>query len=276
MAKTPDRPQYPTMDDTPWITRNRDLNVYAYDLYNDALANLNRYDNNALQSVADAYTQAQWNDLNRGYQQAVNQNIARQQNRLGTTGSTSGLYTTDDINRQYNDLASRVAAQTASQYQNLINNEFNRRLGTAQLYGNTFNTSGKVTQDQDLMNYQIGLRNMENKWYDDVQDSNWLGNTLSGIVSGAATGLATGGPVGGIVGGVLGGAGGALGGGQNQSMQSITSSMNNLYNNTNNAYPTTYGNYYGTTNNLSNYGLSQNALTNNIGNISFDDWRQGW
>lgn len=270
MAKTVDQPMYDLMEDTPWITRNRELNTYSYGLLNDAIANLYNYDQNAMQSVADAYTAAQWNDLNRGYNQAVNQNIARQYNRLGTLGSTSGLYTTEGLQQQYNDLASRVAAQTASQYNNLVNQELNRRLTGLNTYNTLFNNSGQITQQNDLMNYQTAQTNKDRQWQNDVQRKNWLSNAIGNTIGGAIQGFASSGsPWGALAGGVIGGVQGFSGTGQDGNIGQTVQALNNTFAKQTTPTPTNVNTFSGVTGNYGNWGLNTNQLSDTMGNSSF-------
>lgn len=271
MAKTVDQPMYDLMEDTPWITRNRELNAYSYGLLNDAIANLYNYDKNAMQSVADAYTAAQWNDLNRGYNQAVNQNLARQYNRLGTLGSTSGLYTTEGLQQQYNDLASRVAAQTASQYNNLVNQELNRRLTGLNAYNTLFNNSGQITQQNDLMNYQTAQTNKDRQWQNDVQRKNWLSNAIGNTIGGAIEGFAASkNPWGALAGGVIGGVQGFSGTGQNaNNIGQTVNALNNTFAQRTTPTPTNVNTFSGVTGNYGNWGLNTNQLSDTMSNNSF-------
>ena len=256
MSKTVERPMYEELADTPWITRNRELNDYSYNNMLNALDNLNRFtdrDLNQYQTVADQYTQSMWNDLNRGYQQAVNNNIAREQNRLGTTGASSGLYNTNTLQNNYNDQAARLASQTASQYQNLINNEYNRRLSNTNLYNSLFNTSGNITQSNDIANWQIRNTNKDRQWLNDVDKNNntgwnWFANVNKGALEGFSEGMKTGNPWVGL-GGAIAGSVGASGTNQNTGNSSLFSNIcslvNQIYNwwNTRNVNGTDYNSY---------------------------------
>ena len=232
MSKTVERPMYEELADTPWITRNRELNESSYNNLLNSLDNLNRFtdrDLNQYQTVADQYTQSMWNDLNRGYQQAVNNNIAREQNRLGTTGASSSLYNTNTLQNNYNDQAARLASQTAAQYQNLINNEYNRRLSNTNLYNSLFNTSGNTTQSNDIANWQIRNTNKDRQWLNDVDKNNntgwnWFANVNKGALEGFSEGMKTGNIWGGIAGGIAGGIGNS---GTNQNTGNSSANSNN-------------------------------------------------
>lgn len=199
------------MADTPYIQRNRDLNAFSYENLNNALNNYNNFTDaqkNQYQTVADQYTQSQWNDLNRNYVKQSNQLAARNQNRLGAQGATSNLYNNETLQRNYNDLASRVASQTASQYQNLVQQELANRYNTAALYSNLFQGTGNTTQAQDLANYEVAQKNKYNKWVADVQSQrswiDYLTNSMKGSLQGSSA-FSSLGPIGAIAGGIGGG-----------------------------------------------------------------------
>ena len=274
MAKTVARPMYEEFADTPYITHSRDMEGTAYDYLNNALENLNRFNEQQYQAVADAYTQAQWNDLNRGYQQAVNANAARERNRLGTYGASSSLYNTENLQRNYNDMASRIAAQTAAQYQNLINNEYNRRLQNLNTYNNLWTDSGNRTYQHDYGNWQIRNINKDRQWLNEVDKNNntgWnaIANVGKGIVQGISSGSSLG-PYGAIAGGILGGIGGtATNQGDNtgsnifsqvgNTIQDGYNALRNWYN-TRNVNGTDYTNYQNNQNWLANSGIGNTNL----------------
>lgn len=284
--KTPSRPQYEQLADTPWITRNRELNTNSYANLNTALndfQNFNVNNNDYYQSIADAYTNAQWNDLNRAYTQRANQLAARERQRLGTSGSSSSAYNTDSLNRNYDYLASQVAANTANQYNNLVNQAYNRGLANIKLYNTLFNNSGTETQRVDENNWKIRLQNQQNKWLDEVEGGGGfdVGGALSGAASGASAGSAFG-PWGAVAGAVTGGVSGGFGG-SNQSSSTLGGIGGGFLNSLSNSSKTSRaGNSIGSsvgTNLANNYfnsgsGLSQSHLQDNVGNFDFigDIW----
>lgn len=216
-------PKYEQLADTQYITGLReDLPTYR-DQYNYMLGQLDVTSpevQQAFQDKANEYTQAQWNDFNRNAltnYKAMNQ---ANRNRFGNLGSSGAMYGADTYNRQLNDLATRIAGQTAGQYENLMNNYYNQKYGTAQMYNQAYGNTGNVLQNNDISNWQIRNRNIEAKYAADVQNANrggWnFGNMLSGAASGAAAGSA-GGWVGALAGGVLGGVSGGLSGYSNAS-----------------------------------------------------------
>lgn len=279
--KTPSRPQYEQLADTPWITRNRELNTNSYANLNTALddfQNFNINNNDYYQSIADAYTNAQWNDLNRAYTQRANELAARERQRLGTSGASSSAYNTDSLNRNYDYLASQVAANTANQYNNLVNQAYSRGLSNINLYNSLFNSSGDETQRVDENNWKIRLQNQQNKWLDEVDDAGSgfdIGGALSGAVSGASAGSAFG-PWGAVTGAVIGGATGGFGG-SNQSSSTLGGQAGSFLNSLNSgstsniSSPNTYQTFSGIGNTNTGWGLSTSNLTNNLSNSNFED-----
>lgn len=278
--KTPSRPQYEQLADTPWITRNRELNTNSYANLNTALndfQNFNINNNDYYQSIADAYTNAQWNDLNRAYTQRANQLAARERQRLGTSGASSSAYNTDSLNRNYDYLASQVAANTANQYNNLVNQAYSRGLSNINLYNSLFNSSGDETQRVDENNWKIRLQNQQNKWLDEVEGGGGfdVGGALSGAASGASAGSAFG-PWGAVAGAVIGGVSGGFGG-SNQSSSTLGGQAGSFLNSLNSgstsniSSPNTYQTFSGIGNTNTGWGLNTSDLTNNLSNSNFED-----
>lgn len=272
MAKTVARPMYEELADTPWITQNREMENNAYGKLNNALDNLYNFNEDQYQAIADDYTGAQWNDLNRGYLQAMNQQAANERNRLGTSGASSSLYNTNTLQNSYNDLATRLASTTASQYNNLINQEWNRRLQNLNLYNNLWGNAGQTAYQHDYNNWQIRNTNKDRQWANDVEENNATGwnavaNVLNGTVQGAQAGSSFG-PWGAAIGGVVGGLGAT---GTNQDSSNLGSNSMNLFNNLFGNNTNNYSNYANNQNWLANsgvgnYGLSTNNLTDTLSN----------
>ena len=278
--KTPSRPQYEQLADTPWITRNRELNTNSYANLNTALndfQNFNINNNDYYQSIADAYTNAQWNDLNRAYTQRANELAARERQRLGTSGASSSAYNTDSLNRNYDYLASQVAANTANQYNNLVNQAYSRGLSNINLYNSLFNSSGDETQRVDENNWKIRLQNQQNKWLDEVEGGGGfdIGGAVSGAIGGASAGSAFG-PWGAVAGAVIGGATGGFGG-SNQSSSTLGGQAGGFLNSLNSgstsniSSPNTYQTFSGIGNTNTGWGLNTSDLTNNLSNSNFED-----
>lgn len=273
MAKTVDRPMYEEFKDTPWITHNREMENTAYGTLNNALDNLYNFNENQYQAIADDYTGSQWKDLNRGYLQAMNQQASNERNRLGTSGASSSLYNTNTLQNSYNDLASRLASTTASQYNNLINQEWNRRLQNLNLYDNLWRNAGTTAHNIDLANWDIRNQNKDRQWANDVDANNNTGfNKVSSIAKGALDGFGKGMMTGNIWGGIAGAvAGGVAGAGTNQDGSNLGSTSMNLFSNFAGNSGNNYSNYTNNQNwlansGIGNYGLSTNNLTDTLSN----------
>lgn len=225
--KTVEAPVYEEMQDTPYITGLReDLPMYreGFNRYLENLDVLSPEVQQKYQDIANEYTQSQWNDFNRNAlanYKAMNQaNL----NRFGSMGTSGAMYGNDTYNRQLNDLASRIASNTAGQYQNLINNYYNQKLNTLNAYNNAYSNAGNITYGHDQNNWNIRNKNIEAKYVADVQNAQngggWnFGNMLSGAASGAAAGGMSGGWIGAIGGGLAGAIGGGLSGSGDQASQ---------------------------------------------------------
>lgn len=213
-------PTYDKMQENEWISGLRnDIGGYR-DYVNNALENLNVMSpevQSYLQGLADDYTAAQWSDLNRSYlknQNALNQ---RNYNRFGSLGSTGALYGQESLQRDYNDLASRVASNTASKAQDLFNNYFQQQSNAFNAGYNLYNLAGSNIYDFDKTNWQIGNLNKEAQFMADIQNAQNSGNWLSSALGGAGTGATIGsmfGPIGTLVGAGVGAIGGGIAGSQ--------------------------------------------------------------
>ena len=207
--------------DTPWISRNRELNAQTYDLTKNQLNELGKQDQQYLEGIVGKAQQSMWNDYNRNYQKAVNQNLARNYGRTGSTASTSGSYVTDSMQRQYNDMASRIGSEGYKMYDQLVNSALNRDLAKLQAYYTPFTDSGKVTEEVDLRNYDIRQENKRRNWINDqIREANKadIGKIAGGAIAGAAKGFMSGaGPWGALAGAVAGAADGYYNGGTDMS-----------------------------------------------------------
>lgn len=231
--KKVDAPVYQEMEDTDWIKYLReDLPTYreGYNTYLQNLDVLSPEVQQKYEDIANQYTQSQWNDYNRNAlanMKAMNQ---ANYNRFGNLGSSGAMYGSDTLGRNLNDLASRIASNTAGQYQNLINNYYNQKLNTLNAYNNAYGNAGNVTYGHDQQNWNIRNKNIEAKYVADVQNAgsgwNW-GNMVSGAASGAAAGGMSGGWIGALAGGAMGAIGGGLSGSGDQASQ-FGSSAGNL------------------------------------------------
>lgn len=156
-----------------------------------------------------------WDDFLQDYNTQANAIASRNYNRFGGLGSTPSMYTQDMLNKQENDLASRLGSQMYQMADQLAGNQFNRNLTSLGTVYDMYNDAGNTINDLDKNNWQIRNRNIEAKYVADAQNARNrfnLGNTLASGIGGALTGLASGGVPGAILGGVGGLATGALSG----------------------------------------------------------------
>lgn len=214
--KMPTMPLADLYNDSPWISRNRELNAQSYDLFKNALTDLGQQDQQYYEGLASRAMDSAYNDLNRNYQNAVNQNLARNYGRTGSTASTSGGYITDSLQRQYNDMATRMASQQAQLQDQFINSGLNRDLSKLQSYYAPFTNSGLVTEQVDQMNYRTTQDNKYRQWQNDIirqrnktdpfqMISNSAASGFKGFTQGASTGN-LGAAIGGGIGGAISGA----------------------------------------------------------------------
>jgi len=156
-----------------------------------------------------------WDDFLQDYNTQANAIASRNYNRFGGLGSTPSMYTQDMLNKQENDLASRLGSQMYQMADQLAGNQFNRNLTSLGTVYGMYNDAGNTINDLDKNNWQIRNRNIEAQYVADAQNAQNrfnLGNALTSGIGGALTGLASGGVPGAILGGVGGLATGALSG----------------------------------------------------------------
>ena len=191
----PKVPTYQTMKDTPWITRNRDLNTDAYDNLSRDLNNVNVFDDatkQQLNSVVDDWYNRSVSDFDRAYNNTMRRTLARDYNRFGTTGASNSL-----LSRDYNNLMSQraladLASNRSDRYDQLINNELNRRYKWLDTNYNYFTNSGKITQENDLRNWLIQQQNRDRQYMNDIQDyNNSFGHQLGKVGTAIGAGIGT-------------------------------------------------------------------------------------
>ena len=191
----PSVPKYQEMADTPWMTRNRELNTTSYNNLNRDLNRVNVFDDATKQQL-EAYNDSIYNravsDFNRDYSQTMNKYLARDYNRFGTTGGASSLLTRDNYNLVQQRKLADMEYQRALNYEDMINQELNRRYKWLDTNYNYFTDSGKVTQDNDLRNWAIRNQNLDRQYYNDVQDyNNSFGHQLGKVATAVGAGLGT-------------------------------------------------------------------------------------
>lgn len=166
---------YQTMKDTPWITRNRDLNTDAYDNLSRDLNNVNVFDDATKQQL-NAYNDSIYNravsDFDRDYAQTMNKYMARDYNRFGTTGASSSLLTRDNYNLAKQRKLADMEYNRAINYEDMLDKELSRRYNWLNANNQLFNTTGKITQENDLRNWLIQQQNRDRQYMNDIQDYN--------------------------------------------------------------------------------------------------------
>ena len=209
---------YEEQKDTDWITRNRELNTFAYDDLPSMYENINVFDDATragLEARNDAiYNRAQ-SDFEKAYNQTMNKTLARDYNRFGTTGATPSLYARDLYNLQQQRELADLAYNKAMNYENMINQELSRRYNTLNAYNTLFNTTGGITQDFDDANWMIRNKNRDIDYANAVAEAQQKGSTIGNI--GTALGAIAGSVIPGVgtaIGATIGNAlGNAVGGG---------------------------------------------------------------
>lgn len=195
-------PKYEELADTDWIARNRDLNSKTWTNLNRDWNNVNVLDDNVRQQL-NAYNDSIYNraekDFDRSYGQTMNKYLARDYNRLGTTGGAQSLLTRDNYNLAQQRKLADLEYDRALNYENMVNNELNRRYKWLNQNLNSFNTSGQTTQANDVANWMIRNGNLDRQYQQDIQDYNnsWI-HQLGQLAGTAGQALATGfgGPIG--------------------------------------------------------------------------------
>lgn len=214
MGKTPEHPGYVKMKDTPWIKQGRQIaDVGGKGILNN-YNNVNVFDQatkDSLEARNNAVYQRAFSDMNKNYNDMMNSYAARNYNRFGSLNNTPSSYVVDnyqkDFQRQMNDLSYNKAMN----YENLINNELNRRYKTLGMFEDLYGY-GQIPYEQDLKNWNIDNTNRDISYKNAMMNyQNSLGTQLGNI------GLATLGELGTSFGSSLGkslgsGAGNILGG----------------------------------------------------------------
>ena len=208
-----DHPQYSKMKDTPWIKQGREIaNIGGKGVLSN-YGKVNVFDQDTIDSLNarnNAVYQRAFSDMDQNYNNIMNKYAARNYNRFGSLNNTPAAYTTDqyqkDFQRQMNDLSYNKAVN----YENLINNELQRRYNTLNMFANMYQY-GKTPYEQDKMNWNVENTNKDmafnNALISGNNNSNLFGNIVGGAVQG---GLATGNPWGAVAGGAMGAIGGLM------------------------------------------------------------------
>lgn len=206
-----DKPQYSKMKDTPWIKQGRQIADIGGKGVLSNYGKVNVFDQDTIDSLNarnNAVYQRAFSDMDQNYNNIMNKYAARNYNRFGSLNNTPAAYTTDqyqkDFQRQINDLSYNKAVN----YENLINNELQRRYNTLNMFANMYQY-GKTPYEHDKMNWNVENTNKDIAYNNDLVfgNSNLFGNIIGGAAQG---GLATGNPWGAVAGEAMGAIGGLM------------------------------------------------------------------
>lgn len=211
--KTVDVPMLKTFEDTPYITQARQMsNIGGEKLLglHDKLNVFSEPTQQSLQSrVNDMYRKSEL-DYQRQYRDASNKINQANYRRFGTLNATPAAYAGNLQELQHQDHLARMAQQKAQSYDQVVNNELQRRYNTFNMYKSLYGL-GDTPLNIDLKNWDIQLKNQDRQYANDLaraaSGTNWAKVGL-GALSGAASGFLMGGPAG----AAIGAAGGAAGG----------------------------------------------------------------
>lgn len=171
----PKVPMYQEMADTPWITRNRELNTNTYNNINRDLNRVNVFDD-AIKQQLNAYNDSIYNravkDFDTDYATAMGKTLARDYNRFGTTGGSTSLLSRDLANRTLQRKLADMEYNRAINYEDMVDRELQRRYNWLDNNYKYFTNSGNEIQTNDLRNWQIRNQNLDRRYYNDVQDYN--------------------------------------------------------------------------------------------------------
>ena len=191
----PKLPMYQEMQDTPWITRNRELNTTTYNNLNRDLNNVNVFDD-AIKQQLNAYNDSIYNravkDFDTDYANSMGKTLARDYNRFGTTGATTSLLSRDLANRTAQRQLADMEYNRAINYENMIDKELARRYNWLGTNYNMFTDSGNTTENHDIANWKIRNQNLDRSYSNDVQDyNNSFGHQLGKIGTAIGAGVGT-------------------------------------------------------------------------------------
>ena len=164
---------------TDWTTGGRDISNKAIPYYQEGLDQLHDYTKN-VQNRLDPYiekyinpaTAAEQSDFMRNYQRAMGQQTAQNYAATGGGYSSANQLGYDDLQRYYNDYASRLYNQGLTAANQLANNEYDIIQGSLGAYGNAYKL-GENYSNIDQYNDMVDQAN-SNAW------TGWM-NTLGGV-----------------------------------------------------------------------------------------------
>lgn len=181
MSKSsPSHPGYKKMKDTPWITQGRQIADAGGKGILDNYNSVNVFDQatkDSLEARNNAIYQRAFNDMNQAYNDTMNQYAARNYNRFGSLNNTPSSYIVDEYQKDFQRQLNDAVYNRAVNYENLVNNELNRRYNTLNMFQDMYNY-GKTPYQQDVNNWNIENTNRDIRYLNDL--SNYK-NSMSGI-----------------------------------------------------------------------------------------------
>ena len=214
MGDTPTHAHYEEMQDTPWITQGREIADIGGKGILDNYNKVNVFDEGTKKSLEarnNAVYQRAFGDMQREYKDNMNRYAAANYGQFGTLNATPAAYRTDMYNLQAQRALDDLAYNKAINYENLINNELQRRYSTLNMYNDMY-SRGQTPYQQDLMNWNTRNTNKDIDYQNALaqQQSGW-GSALSGALQGGISGFAmTGNPWGAVAGAGAGAIGGLM------------------------------------------------------------------
>jgi hypothetical protein len=216
MGDTPSHAPYEEMQDTPWIKQGREIadkggkgileNYNKVNVFDDAT-------NRSLEARNNQIYKRAFDNMEREYTNTMNKYNAKNYNQFGTLNATPAAYRTDmynlDAQRRLDDLAYNQAVN----YDNLKDQEIQRRYNTLNMFGNMYQY-GQTPYQQDVMNWNTRNTNKDIAYQNALvanQNGGGFGGALSGALQGGVNGfLMTGNPWGAVAGAGAGAIGGMM------------------------------------------------------------------
>lgn len=176
--KTPDIPMHEEMKDTPYISNLRDLSQRGYEGYRDNYERVNTFSPETQASlnarVNDVYKRAE-GDFDRQYRDTMQKYDNANYGQFGTLNATPALYRTDMENLQQQRKLADLSYNKALYYDDVVNNELNRRYKTIDMF-NQMLEKGQTPYQQDLKNWEIRNQNIDRDFQNQVARYNQKGN----------------------------------------------------------------------------------------------------
>ena len=181
-------PQYEKFEDTPWIKQGREIADIGGKGILENYGKVNVFDEPtqaSLEARNNTVYQRAFDDASRMYKDTMNKYNAANYNQFGTLNATAPAYRTDEYQRQFQRQLDDLAYNKAVNYENLINNELQRRYNTLDMFGNMYGY-GQTPHQVDRANWNTSNTNKD-LLYKAMQANNIgssFGNLLSAIGAG--------------------------------------------------------------------------------------------